>query len=443
MQKRKREIAVVPFLLIVAGLAACEKPQTFNGSIEDFLRSQPHRFGTIMEDPAKHRLQIIYTQIDRNEDNQPVFTSFSYRLNPAEYFYPASTVKLPVALLALEKLNALAVEGLDRDTAMLTGSASDSQTRAWMDESSPTGLPSVAHYIRKIFLVSDNDAFNRLYEFVGQQAINESLQQNGFSHTRIVHRLESAMTPEENRATNPVSFAEQDVVVYHQDATRSKVDFTARQPVLLGVAEIIDGERRAGPKDFASKNAFPLQDLHDVLKALLFPRSVNDANRFDLNDEDYDLVYRYMSMAPGASGIEAYSDSSEYPDSFVKFLMYGRREAAIPDHIRIFNKVGDAYGFLTDAAYIVDLEHGIEFLLAATVYTNENQTFNDNNYEYDELGLPFLRDLGVAFYEVELARSRHVRPDFSRILTSEQRSQEQQEPEEEEGNAKRSTNNTE
>ena len=88
---------------------------------------------------------------------------------------------------------------------------------------------------------------------------------------------------------------------------------------------------------------------------------------------------------------------------------------SIPDHIRIFNKVGDAYGFLTDASYIVDFKNGIEFILSATIYANENQTFNDDNYEYDEIGLPFLRDLGQAIYEVELERRREHTPDLSRF----------------------------
>ena len=95
--------------------------------------------------------------------------------------------------------------------------------------------------------------------------------------------------------------------------------------------------------------------------------------------------------------------------------MYGGSAESVPESIRIFNKVGDAYGFLTDAAYIVDFERGIEFLLAATVYTNANQTFNDNVYEYDETGFPFLRDLGQAIYEIELARTRAHPPDLSAL----------------------------
>lgn len=36
-------------------------------------------------------------------------------------------------------------------------------------------LITVAHEIRKIFLVSDNQAFNRLFSFVGHRTINEAI----------------------------------------------------------------------------------------------------------------------------------------------------------------------------------------------------------------------------------------------------------------------------
>ena len=75
--------------------------------------------------------------------------------------------------------------------------------------------------------------------------------------------------------------------------------------------------------------------------------------------------------------------------------------------------MGDAYGFLTDAAYIVDFDNGVEFILAATIYTNANETFNDDTYEYDTIGLPFLRHLGRAIYDIELKRKRAHRPDLA------------------------------
>jgi hypothetical protein len=395
--KATAPLAVVTFAL----LGGCEVKPEFNGSIDEFLRSQPGRFATVTENPEQYRVQIIYTQIDRDENNHPSFTSYTYRLSEDEYFYPASTVKLPAAALALEKINTLDLDGLTRDTTMLVGDEKEGK--------------SVARYTREVLLVSDNVAFNRLYDFLGQEGLNDSLRDKGFSATRIMHRLSIAMSVEENRRTGPVQFVDGDEVIAGFPEEYSSSDLTAPEPILLGEAEIIDGERHEGPKDFAIKNAYPLQAQHDVVKALMFPDVVGQEQRFGLSEDDYVFLYRNMSGYPTDSGIAEYSDPDDYPDGYVKFFLYGGDAPEIPENMRIFNKVGNAYGFLTDAAYVVDFEHGVEFLLAATVYTNANATFNDDQYEYDEIGSPFLRDLGLAIYEVELARERPNRPDLGRF----------------------------
>jgi hypothetical protein len=400
-------------------ITACGRESGWDGSLEALLESGPGQFAAVMDDPSVHRLQIIYTQIDRDANNVPSFTSYTYRLDEDEYFYPASTVKLPTSLLALEKINELSVPGLSRNSAMLSGAAGPGQTAKINDETSPTGLPSVAHYIRKILLVSDNDAFNRLYEFIGQQSLNERMHAKGYSGTRIMHRLEIALGLDENRHTNPVVFTKDDAVVYEQGDVISDRMFTADEPILLGAAEIIDDERVERPKDFAEKNAYPLQEQHDVLLALMFPESVPARWRFGLTDDDYRFIYENMSGYPGDSGIAEYADAERYPDGYVKFLMFGGDAEQIPDHIRVFNKVGDAYGFLTDVAYVVDVDNGVEFVLAATIYTNANHTFNDNDYEYDEIGLPFLEALGQEIYRIELDRERPHSPDLSRFRLSE------------------------
>jgi len=404
-------IMTIP-IACLAALAACETAPRWDGSLATFIESRPERFGAVVEDPARHRIQLIYTQIDRDADNRPTFTTFRYRVDRDEYFYPASTVKLPVAVLALEKLNRL---GIPRTATMLTGSAADFQQPVTSDPTAPGGLPSVAHYIRKILVASDNEAYNRLYEFLGQEPINEALAARGLAATRIVHRLEVSLGAEENRYTNPVRFVGGDRVLYEQDAVHGQVSYVGVRPELLGEAEIVDGERIEGPKDFATKNAFPLEDQHDLLIALLFPEAVPPGRRFDLTEDDYRFLYRWMSTLPGESGIDAYADAEDYPPGYVKFLLFGGSAAQIPPEIRIFNKVGDAYGFLTDTAYVVDFDAGVEFILAATVYVNENRTFNDNQYEYEELGLPFLEALGRAIYELELLRERSHRPDLSRF----------------------------
>ena len=75
--------------------------------LRQLMASQPAQFGSFIKDPSANRIQILYTQIDRDKNNIPHFKEFSYRLNADEYFYPASTVKFPLSVLALEKLNNL------------------------------------------------------------------------------------------------------------------------------------------------------------------------------------------------------------------------------------------------------------------------------------------------------------------------------------------------
>ena len=91
-------------LVAVVCLVGCEDKYRWDGSLEALMASRPEQFADVLEKADEHRIQIIYTQIDRDADNTPSFRSFSFRLNADEYFYPASTVKLPAAVLALEKV---------------------------------------------------------------------------------------------------------------------------------------------------------------------------------------------------------------------------------------------------------------------------------------------------------------------------------------------------
>jgi hypothetical protein len=68
-----------------------------------------------------------------------------------------------------------------------------------------------------------------------------------------------------------------------------------------------------------------------------------------------------------------------------------------------------------DNAYIADFEKGIEFMLTAVIYCNEDQIFNDDKYDYEKIGFPFMANLGKTIFEYELDRKRTVRPDLSRF----------------------------
>ncbi|MEL7339917.1 MAG: hypothetical protein AAGM67_05465, partial [Bacteroidota bacterium] len=222
-----------------------------------------------------------------------------------------------------------------------------------------------------------------------------------------------ALSEDENAHTNPIWFASEDSLLYEQAMQVNKEIFWPEGEIMLGKGEMSGGELLAKPKDFAHKNYFPLDEQQLMLRATFFPEA-HPEHAFDLSADDYQLVYEAMGQRPRESDFPQYPDSIYY-DGYCKFLLYADTKEPIPDHIRIFNKIGLAYGFLTDNAYIVDVETGTEFLLSATLWTNENQIFNDDQYEYDEIGFPFLAELGRQLYEYEKKRPKAVQPDLSRF----------------------------
>jgi hypothetical protein len=405
--------AVLMLVLGVAiGSAAPTEPPDPLASV---LRAHPEWFDAVLARADEHRLQILYTQIDRDAENRPTFRSFSYRLTDA-YFYPASTVKLPAAILALEKLNDLAVTGLTRDTPLRIEAGTPAQTAVERDPTKADGLPTIAHYIKKIFLVSDNDAFNCLYEFLGQKDINERLWRRGFTDARILRRLEAGLDPEENRLTNPFVFFEGDRLVFRQPLVRNPEAWTVERPeVRQGLGFIREGRLVEEPLDFSHSNYLSVQTLQGILRSVLFPEAVSPGERFHLTEDDYRFLYTSMSMLPRESVEPAYPDRGEHFDAYVKYFLFGDSKAAIPSRIRVFNKVGEAYGYLIDDAYVVDFEAGVEFLLTAVLQVNADQVYNDDAYEYEEVGRPFLARLGQAVYEYECARPRPRRPDLTRF----------------------------
>ncbi len=378
--------------------------------LQQLLRSQGSPLlQHVLDLPDTFHYQLIYTQIDRDKNNQPHFKNYYLHTDNNQYFNPASTVKLPVALCALEKLNELRVPGLGSNTSMFTDSSYSGQVKVHTDSLAANGLPSVAQYIKEIFLVSDNDAYNRLYEFVGQQMLNEKLVQKGYAGSRITRRF-TPMTAEENRHTNAIRFLQDGQLIYQQPPAVSTFSFDFNRQYLVGKAYYNRQDSLINqPMDFTTHNVFLLEDLQQMLQSVLFPESVPAQKRFALTAADYSLLYQYMSELPSESKYPHY-DTTEYFDSYTKFFMFKANRLHLPDYIRVFNKPGWSYGFLTDAAYIVDFKNNIEFMISANIYTNSDGVLNDDKYDYDSIGYPFFKETGDIIYKYELKRKRKYKP---------------------------------
>ena len=232
-------------------------------------------FQQIIKDPQAFRLQIIYTQINRDANNKPSFKNYYYNLDPELYFNPASTVKLPLALLSLEKLNDMHIKGVNKYTALQIDSSYERQEAQFTDSTSSNQLPSIAQYIRKVFLISDNDAYNRMYQFLGQQRINRELHSKGYGDTRIT-RMFMGFTAEQNRHTNAVRFIRPDgTLIYRQAPAYNTDSFNFPREIKIGKGHWDSDDKLINePIDFTRVNNVPLKDLQQQLQSVMFPASV-------------------------------------------------------------------------------------------------------------------------------------------------------------------------
>ena len=364
------------FMLLLSG---CQGSDPKGDPLLDILDSKDPAIARVMKNPGEYKIQIHYTRIARTGDSVR-FTDYTYGLDKDRYFYPASTVKFPIAVAALEKLNTL--DSLDRDSRYYIEGDSVENT--------------FAEDIEKIFAVSDNHASNRLIEFLGQDEINTRISAKKAGPIRISHRLGYHR---EDLTTQPL-------VLYLNDSLTTLTNPIINSPPkpleLKGIMKgsgFYEGDSLISePFDFSLKNYLPVQTMHGLLQRVIFPEAFPPDSRLQISEEQREFLMNTMKTLPRLSGYP----QDIYPDGYCKFFIYGDSEATIPDSIEIYNKVGFAYGTLTDCAYVRDTEKGIEFMLTATILVNSDGIFNDDQYEYDEIGIPFLASLGREVYNYEL-----------------------------------------
>lgn len=364
----------------------------------------------VLKKADDYRLQIIFTQINRDKYNRPYVKHHTWRYRPEEYFFPASAVKMATAAIALEHARQL---GMPADAELRTFASGGCSGATGLEEMSLSyGHACLRHYVKDVFLVSGNLSYDRLYEFVGPGLLNRRLWEKGYPSYRIRTRYGQYCSEAQNRITNRMIFYGPDgSPLYEQPQdTAEALPPAAMRRTVVGTALLQDGAL-APPKDFRMGNAASLEDLHKVLMALVLPQVVAPSERFRLAREDYQLLHKYMSMLPTESSDPQYD--AYYSPTCMKYLFCGTRQPLPGADVRIFNKVGQAYGFLTDCAYIVDFGHNVEFMLSATLYCNEDGVLNDDLYDYERIGFPFLRQLGQILLDLERSRNKPYKPDLS------------------------------
>ena len=413
-----RHFHIIFCLLVLTSIADAQQGFLFDSLFARHSAS----FDSIVSRKEDYRLQILYTRIDRDENNVPHLTTYSYDADKY-YYYCASMVKLPACALTLEKINNLAKYRVDMLDSLGVDSIGCSElTPASMMLGTPYSC--LGHYIKEMLMLSNNHAFNPVYDFLGQQYFQDRLHEIGCRSAVISNRFANCDTIA-NRLCNPISLYDRhshDLKYFQPCINNDRRQFyNGELNPQIGIGYIGGSGLINLPKDFRFSNYIALSDLHKLLTKIIFPEIQLPSEKLNLTRRDYQYLYKCMGIFPRESAYPKL-DSVHYPDMYMKYFMGADSGVyTMPDNIRIFNKVGQAYGFMTDCSYVVDTLNKVEFFLSCAMYLNADGILNDGVYEYDQIGYPFFHNLFNAVYAEELTRHKkhlpHLQlPDFSDTL---------------------------
>ena len=94
------------YIVLILSFISCEYNLSQKNNVNtqeflEFIKGKDSLVDDVLNNHEKYRLQIIYGQVTHHSEDSVSIANSS--LLKQGYYYPASTIKLPCALLTLEK----------------------------------------------------------------------------------------------------------------------------------------------------------------------------------------------------------------------------------------------------------------------------------------------------------------------------------------------------
>jgi hypothetical protein len=334
----------------------------------------------VLAAPATYRFQVLYSVV-----REGGLERHGYRAD-AEYYFPASAMKMPIAMAMYERLGALrkAQPGVTRDAT------------AKIHPIAGAGEPYVTTIARETWralIVSDNASANRLLAIVGHREAHETLWDFGLKSARIHTGFSGGGAPDPAEVSPRIELTSEagaaELPARKSDLALPATDATG---LAIGKAHIVDGRRVEGPLSFADKNAIRLADLQDTLVHIMRPELAGVKRDAHASPDDLAYLRQALGTLPSESGLAGFARNVVADYQYLPFLR-GIERVRPRGKFTIHSKVGEAYGFLVHNAYIVDKDTNRAIFLVAAIYANPDEVLNDDVYAYDTIAAPTLADV--------------------------------------------------
>jgi hypothetical protein len=395
----------------------------------------------VLAHPNEFRFQLLITEVKYSSNQEPEFVTHEYRIDQ-EYFYPASAIKTYASLAALiyYKRQKKKYKWLTTNDAL-----SYSSRRCLLKDQSniKAGHATLEHEIKKTQIVSNNKAFNRVFNVLGSKKIHEILKPY-FPSVRVYHRLSSNETYQEclkipalhvcdsnsegdikisksllrdplNSSPNPMP-----LVFSKLDPYTGFGDDIKSLKVGQKYKDMKTKRLLSKPLDFTLKNRASFYDFQRLNFWLYFNNKADP-----ILNKKMDLIQllgptwlgelrHAMAVYPRHSINPVYQARSLSETRFkplIRGIRMSHKVFKNDQSIYYFNKAGKAFGFHIDNAFIgygkavgkIDPKTGKStgrfkkaLFITVGVYANSNKILNDNKYQYDKITVPLLNAIGYA-----------------------------------------------
>lgn len=397
-------IAIFLALSFFAGSLSAQSDFNWNRIIQRLPQ-----YKNLFQNPDSCRLRMIYSSVEHTDFSTVVQTT-SWDKNSKLLFYSASAVKMITAIFALEKLNRN--DRMDLNCTIVYDSVPVCDGAIYYQYN----RLSFREIITKMLVLSDNIAFNYMYDFVGPEYFHNRFHEMGYDSCVMVNRFLNCDSIQHMKTMGFTVFDSTGKDVYRQGRIYFEKEIVnPHQDAVVGSRHFTYKGTRPGGKSFRHRNNIELNDLHTMLIALVYPENAEQKKRYHLTDQDRYFLIRLLGSVPREYGYRSEEDTSQMMhDGRTKYLYVGASKDPIPDHIRIINIIGQSFGFMTDVMYFVDFEKGIDFFLSMTSYQNKNGIIGDGIYGMEEVSFPFFEQIGKEVYQDEILQKRTAKelPDF-------------------------------
>lgn len=335
----------------------------------------------VLANPEKYHLQIHFTAV--NEQERAIVLN-EYSLYKDKYYYhPASLIKFPLALASLEMFTKFQEQfGISLQSKIESKTCScDFGTDNYVNHKSK---PTLDILYREMLIMSNNDAYNFFYDFVGPTYFNKRMTELGLSNIILRNRFYASCGGEKAKLHGGISFMKDSANVKY--AIRCQTD-----SLQDNVQSIYLNEGAA-----KSNNLVSLYSLHQLMKKLFYPATSNSVPA--LNISETNLNYFKQTIASYPKSIPEYSI---YPNHYHKYLIPPDLINNQDSSIKIYSKNGNAGGYISDIMYFTDEKNKVKYFLSVSMYNASNKYYYRRRAYYTSPGIDFFRQLSKVLYNYE------------------------------------------